>query len=131
MRSNGSSWFYFKNMGNLKELNLKGNKIVLIESNGFQDLISVKWLLLNDNMIETLDKKLFATMVRLEFLYLNGNKNKFLSPTTFKIPGVELVYVDLESNVCIDKTYVWGNFDRLEGELHAVNNIFKIFENFN
>lgn len=102
---------YFKNMRKLHLLSLSFNKITSIEADSFKDLIKLKNLWLDNNMIETLDENLFKTMITLGFVKLNNNKIKFLSPETFKIFGVKLEYMDLKSNVCIDKLYGSKEYD--------------------
>lgn len=108
--------FYLKNMQNLEFLNLDNNKITKIESEAFSDLVKVHQLWLHDNLIETLDENIFATMVNLKNIDLHNNKINFLSPTTFRIPGGKFDYLDLSSNVCINRFYGSGS-SNLEHEL--------------
>lgn len=112
--------FYFKNMRNLKFLILMKNKIATIESDAFKDLVSVEALFIDNNMIQTLDKNLFASMKSLSTLFLSMNKIKFMSPTTFKISGGSLVFVDLRENVCIGSSYrLSSNLNDLESDIYA------------
>lgn len=96
---------YFKDMRNLQDVDLDGNKIETIEAGAFKDLVNVKGLYLSHNIIRTLDENLFATMVNLDCLDLRFNKIKFLGPNTFIIPGGKLTDVDLSRNVCINGGY--------------------------
>lgn len=112
--------FYFKNMQKLDFLQLRRNEIVTIEAGSFDDLIKMDSLFLDNNLIETLDAKLFAKLVTVRKISLTSNKIKFLSPTTFKIPGGELTTVFLGENVCIDKYYYENhNLNELESDLRA------------
>lgn len=109
---------YFKNMKNLQLLYLNGNKITSIESNAFRDLTSVEKLFMHNNMIETFDAKLFATMVSMKEIFLSKNQIKSLSPSTFLIVGGKLAFVDLTSNVCINKNYRSdSNMEHLESNI--------------
>lgn len=110
---------YFKNMANLLNLNLFGNKITTIEPAAFKDLVSLEKLWLENNLIETLDGRTFATMVNLKQLDLHQNKIRILSPTTFQITGGKLERVDLGSNVCINKWYNMENWNDLIPDISA------------
>lgn len=102
--------FYFKNMGNLRLLGLNNNKILSVEPEAFRDLVNVEDLQLFGNKIVTLDEKLFVTMVELDYVTLTHNQIKFLSSTTFRIPGGKLKTVNLEENVCIDSLYSFNGW---------------------
>lgn len=103
---------YFKGMRSLQLLSLDNNNIKTIESRSFKDLIRVERLNLNFNELETLDGNLFVTMVNLEKILMDSNNIKFLSPTTFNIPGGKLWLVTLKRNACLDEKYS-NNNDRL------------------
>lgn len=115
--------FYFKNMQNLRYLDLWANQISIFEPEAFKDLTNVEKLFLNHNAIETLDEKLFKTMTSLETLLLNSNKIKFLNPSTFTIPNGSLRGVDLMSNLCINGDY------SINGLKNLTSMIFDIDEN--
>lgn len=112
--------YYFQNMRKLQNLNMYGNKIVLIESSAFKDLVSVETLNLAFNMIETFDEKLLTSLVNLQKIYLYNNKIKFLSPVAFKIPkNGKLQYVNLEENTCINSPYDLVDLGLLETDIRA------------
>lgn len=115
---------YFMHMKFLEVLYLGYNEINIIEPNAFKDLIRVNNLDMQSNMIESLDESLFARMVKLQTINLVRNKIKFLSPTTFKIPGGKLGFVFLKSNVCIDRLFEFSEnsvdfseFNQLESDI--------------
>lgn len=110
---------YFKNMRNLLYLFLFQNKIVTIEPDAFNDLVSVNQLYIYRNLIETLDEKMFAFMVSLAGLHLDYNKIKHLSPETLVISGGKLRSINLNYNVCISKEFDLNNWDQLENDLRA------------
>lgn len=111
--------FYFKDMKKARVMMLSGNKIVTVEAGAFNDLVSVEEMFLSYNQIRTLDERLFLTMLKLRKVYLNNNKIKFLSPTMF----YHLIYrdsfekVNLEGNVCINKSYVPYSLNYLQSDL--------------
>lgn len=106
--------FYFANMRNARSLFLAKNKIAMIETDSFKDLISVQWLSLSDNKIETLDGHIFASMVKLHELWLQNNEFHLLSPTTFKIPSGQLTYVHVTSNCTLKELRDYYGLDQLE-----------------
>lgn len=108
---------YLKALRNLRRLYLNKNKITTIEPNSFEDLINLEGLWLEDNLIETLDENILHTLVRLQWLNLEYNKIKFLSPTTFEIPGGKLTEVDLSENVCITGQYSSKNWYKLTNDI--------------
>lgn len=110
--------FFFKDMTQLQYMSLSCFSPATIETGAFKDLVSLKKLFF-DCRLETLDQNIFATMTNLEEIYLNNNQFKLLSPTTFKIPGGKLRYVNLQANVCIDKFYWLNQFPRLEADIAA------------
>lgn len=111
--------FYFENMQKLVDLDLQRNRITTIEAKAFDDLAKLRELNLLYNLVETLDAKLFVKMINLQYVWLHGNKIKFLSPTTFNIPGNgKLQTVGLWENVCISEIYSF-DFDQLESDLRA------------
>lgn len=111
--------YYFKNMRNVKFLNVRENKIATIEADAFKDLVNVHRLTLTTNLIETLDVNIFATMVKLEFLNLNENKIKVLKPETFVIPGGIMKVIDLERNDCISMWYASDRWVQMASDLKA------------
>lgn len=111
--------YFFKGMGNLLLLDMRYNEIALIEEGAFKDLVSLNSLMLDHNMIETLDGQLFNTMVNLKTLTLDSNKIKFLNPTTFQIPGANLTFANLGSNVCINESYSSDKLGQLELDIKA------------
>lgn len=113
--------FHFKNMRKVRVVMLSGNKIVTIEAGAFNDLVSVEEIFLSYNQIRTLDERLFLAMLNLKKIYLNNNKIRHLSPTTFQ----HLIYrdhfekINLEGNVCIDKSYLPYSFNYLQSDLRS------------
>lgn len=123
--------YYFKNMKNLRYLNLYDNHITTIEPKAFDDLVHVESLSLSSNLIQTFDGNLFDFMKNLNTLYLNYNKITFLSSETFVIPNGKLRHVDLQSNACVSAVYETGNlndFNQLKNDLKTkCNQITKVF----
>lgn len=109
--------FFFKDMYNLKYLDLKENKIALVDAGAFEDQVNVNELNLASNLIETLEENLLLPMANLARINLNRNRIKFLNPATFKIPGGELIIVSLRENSCIDRNYSYENVNQLESDL--------------
>lgn len=113
--------FYFTGMTKVTFMMLSGNKIVTIEAGAFNDLVKVEELFLSYNQIRTLDERLFLTMINLKTIQLNNNKIKFLSPSMF----YHLIYKDkiekinLEGNICIDKSYLPYSFNYLHSDLKS------------
>lgn len=113
--------YHFKDMRQLRLLNLDSNRIATIERGSFNDLTRLKTLYLGTNQLETLDEKLFATMTGLQHIDLSFNKLKVLSPRTFPISGGRLSEVLLEGNVC---TYI--NFSTQYSSWRVFNNNLRI-----
>lgn len=111
---------YFKDMRKVQYLLLNGNQITTIEPGSFRDLVGAFHLWLPDNMLTSLDGTVFDPMINLQLLDLKNNKIKFLSPSTFKIPGGNLLVINLNSNVCIDGGYhLQLNGNQLEANIRA------------
>lgn len=110
--------YFFKSMRKLQFLALSLNKITTLESNAFEDLTSVEKLWLHGNLIETLDEKIFLPMASLQVLWLNNNIIAFLSPSTFKIPGGNLWFVNLQDNACYLEEYRL-NIQQLEADINT------------
>lgn len=100
--------YNFKDLTNLRVLDLTDNQIVTIESAAFKDQTELKYLNLMNNRIETLDVYIFKTMTELEAIDLRFNLIKVLSPQTFTIPGENLKDVYLAGNICIRKNYKYS-----------------------
>jgi insulin-like growth factor-binding protein complex acid labile subunit len=66
--------FYFENLVNLESLLIKSNQISIIEPKSFDSLINLIELDLIDNCLIRVDKELFRNMAKLETLYLRNNE---------------------------------------------------------
>lgn len=121
--------YSFHGMRRLNELTVEDNEIGTIEAGAFDSLINVNLLGLRNNLLETIDQALFTKMINLEHINLSGNRIKFLRPKTFQKPGKPLIFVFLNSNVCINGDYSVNEFqthnlkfaklDQLESDIIA------------
>lgn len=87
----------FETCSNLTALSLRDNRLALIDSNTFNQLLKLTDLDLANNQIETIDVQLFERCSYLTGLDLSSNKLTRIDGNTFKILN-QLTKVDLSCN---------------------------------
>ncbi|CRK93245.1 CLUMA_CG006788, isoform A [Clunio marinus] len=96
----------FKDMKNLKQLLLNGNKIERIDSNLFDELSSLETLGLDENKIKFIDSKAFEVITKKSILIsLLGNEciSNVVSITEYDVPNIEIIrndYKELIDDEC-------------------------------
>lgn len=76
--------FVFRQLKNLKTLDLGRNKIDIIDNEAFRGLISLERLYLSDNNIKSLPTRVFYPLRKLNTLSLENNQISELNDDTFR-----------------------------------------------
>lgn len=95
---------HFKGLSKLKHLQLRQNKIELVVSDAFVDLVNLEVLSLSSNRIKTLGRNAFASLKALKTLYLYDNEIQFLHPKIFNsLVNVEKIYFKRNEILILDE----------------------------
>lgn len=101
----------FKKLKNLQRLDLRNNKIYLIEDNAFQGADQLSELFLNENFLSNINPKMFNGLENLKTLLLRSNKLKFLTNNSFNnLKQLRLLSLYDNQISCIQK----DTFDNLK-----------------
>jgi hypothetical protein len=83
-------------------LDLRKNKIQIVEEQAFKHLNNLVVIQLHRNQIQSLGAKVFQNNRKLKKIWIFNNKIKMISPETFRhLNQLEFVYLEL--NDCVDK----------------------------
>jgi insulin-like growth factor-binding protein complex acid labile subunit len=74
----------FKNLNQLKSINLSGNKIKSFKPDTFEDLINLEQLILDNNEIEYIEETTFTYLKFLKKIKMVGNKLNNFNPKLFE-----------------------------------------------
>ncbi|KAL5274107.1 Tl.2 family protein [Megaselia abdita] len=101
----------------LKELSIRGNDIIFLTTNQFQNLSKLEFLDLSENKIQILSNTILTNHTSLKVLKLNNNNLKKISSDHFyMLPSLEELYLQRNSIQDIESEA----FIRLN-ELHTLN----------
>lgn len=107
IKSNG----IFKKLKNLQRLDLRNNKIYLIEEFAFQGADQLNELFLNENFLTNISPNMFTGLENLKTLLLRSNKLNFLTNNSFNnLKQLRLLSLYDNQISCIQK----GAFDNLK-----------------
>lgn len=106
----------FKQLGNLRTLNLLFNKIETIPSDSFRDLESLEFLYIGFNRIQVLGATVFASLKNLRGLFLSDNEIQLLHSKIFNsLEKVETIELDNNEISSLD--------ENLFRNLHSLKNV--------
>lgn len=106
----------FEKLRGLKSLDLASNKLMKVPSNILQNLPNLQNVSLENNRIKVIDPNLFSTNTKLVNIWLNNNKIKDINPKSFQ-NLIELEYLDLRGNDCVDQYYSESSLQDLKSDL--------------
>ncbi|RNA38415.1 Slit 2 [Brachionus plicatilis] len=119
IKSNGA----FKKLKNLQRLDLRNNKIYLIEENAFQGADQLSELFLNENFLSNISPNMFSGLQNLKTLLLRSNSLNFLTNNSFNnLNQLRLLSLYDNQISCIQR----GAFDNLKSlsTLNLMSNPF-------
>lgn len=94
----------FKGLSKLQMLILSQNKLRQLNIATFYELVDLREILLDGNGFETLPAGLFDRNLQMKRVWLQKNQLKVIEPQIFA-PLENLVFVNLEDNVCINELF--------------------------
>ena len=94
----------FNSLKNLMQLDLSMNNIENLEPGVFKHLLKVEVLDLNGNQLTAIDFDVLRGLMNLRKLMLQNNKLKVIR-TKPSSPLTQLEFVDFSNNLCIDMSY--------------------------
>ena len=112
---------------NLTSLDVKFNKISLLDNNSFNELVKLNNFDLSNNYLSIICKKQFSFNENLEYLNLSNNQIKIIQEKAFFGLERSLLHMDLSFNrLDLIKSYNFVNFTQMKTLLLRSNSISAI-----
>lgn len=122
LSSNWINFMTFKNLFNLRLLDLSYNKLTSLENSIFSDLTSLEMLDLKNNLIENIAMDTFANLSSLTSLVLSHNFIKNVNFSLNSLTNLNVLSLDFNEIYTVEKHLVVNSLKLVD--LHLNNNKF-------
>jgi Leucine-rich repeat (LRR) protein len=128
LSSNWINFMTFKNLFNLRLLDLSYNKLTSLENSIFSDLTSLEMLDLKNNLVEGIAMDTFANLSSLTSLVLSHNFIKNVNFSLNSLTNLNVLSLDFNEIYSVEKHLVANSLKLVD--LHLNNNKFFRVPNF-